>query len=80
MLLDFEEARLASRFRLLPNNASAHRGKAKTAHSAVPHGLLATAASRNVVLKDFLRFALSRPASRNKSDKAAADFVSERTR
>src|SRR5213078_843854 len=34
-----EEARLANRSRLLPNNASVHRGKAKIAGLAVPHEL-----------------------------------------
>src|SRR5882724_12912000 len=74
----FRAVRLASRFRLLPNNASAHREKAKTAHLAIPHWLFAAPPHA----KSFERLpalCLSRLASGNRNDKAAPGFVSERT-
>src|SRR5436190_18170419 len=75
----FREAQLASRFRLLPNNASAHRGKAKMAPLAVPHGRHARR-PRAKLFGKFPVLCARRPASRNKSDKVAVNFVAERAR
>src|SRR6266487_4625349 len=74
----FRVVRLASPSRLLPNNASAHREKAKTAHLATPHGLLAAPPHAKSLQRPPALW-LNRLASGNRNDTAAPGFVSERT-
>src|SRR5207247_2318841 len=70
----YRAARVANPFRLLPNSASARRGKARMTPLAVLPGRRVEPL-RAMWCEKPPAPGPSRPASRNKSDKAAANFV-----